>query len=130
MPFGAVYQSLASGVIDGAENNYPSYKETNHFEVAKYYTEDRHFIIPECLCISEKAWDKLSDKDQAAVRKAAVEAAKMQRKLWAEAVKEAKAYVKANGAEIIEVDDITAFQDAMEPVYEKFYKTHPDQKDM
>src|SRR5699024_8395816 len=122
MPFGAVYQSLASGVIDGAENNYPSYKETNHYEVAKYYSQDRHFIVPECLCISKQAWSQLSDKDQKIVRKAAVAAAKEQRKLWASAVKEAKAYVKKHGAQINVVKNLKPFQEAMKPVYEKFFK--------
>ncbi len=130
LAFGAVYQALASGVIDGAENNFPSYKETNHYAVAPYFSEDRHFIIPECVCISKKAWDKISRKDQEIVRKAALAAAKEQRTLWAQAVVKDKKYVIAHGAKVNEIKDIKAFQDAMKPVYTDFYKKHPDQKAM
>lgn len=130
MPFGDVYQGLANGVVDGAENNYPSYKSTNHFEVAKYYSEDKHFIIPECLCVSSVAWDALSDETKEIVREEAQAAAEEQRKLWAEAVESDKQYVIDNGAQINEIDDLSAFQDAMAPVYEKFYTSYPDQKDM
>ena len=128
MPFSDVYQALKNGVIDGAENNYPSYKETNHYEVAKYYSEDDHLIIPECLCISKISWDALSAKDQKIVRQAAVAAAKEQRRLWAKDSREAKKYVANHGAKINQIKNLKPFQDAMKPVYAKFYKAHPDQK--
>src|SRR5699024_9967689 len=113
-----------------AENNFPSYKETNHYEVAKYYSLDRHFIVPECVCISKKSWDALSDKDQKIVRKAAVAAAQEQRKLWAEAVKKSRTFVEEHGAKINTIENLKPFQDAMKPLYQKFYKDHPEQKEM
>ncbi|ASM74611.1 solute-binding protein (plasmid) [Pseudosulfitobacter pseudonitzschiae] len=126
MAYGEVYQSLKTGVIDGAENNYPSYDSSNHFEVAKYYSITNHLIIPECLCVSTATWDGLSDADKDIVKAAAVAAAQEQRTLWAEREKVSRAKVEAAGVEINEVADPKAFQDAMGPVYEGFIKANPD----
>ena len=126
MAYGEVYQSLKTGVIDGAENNYPSYDSSNHFEVAPYYSITNHLIIPECLCVSVDTWDSLSEEDQAIVKEAAVAAAKEQRALWAEREKASRAKVEAAGSQINEVQDPKAFQDKMGPVYEKFIEANPD----
>lgn len=128
MPFSDVYQALKNGVIDGAENNYPSYRETNHYEVAKYYSTDDHLIIPECLCIAKRSWDALSSKEQKIVRQAALAAATEQRRLWAKDSRKAKQYVAEHGAKINEIENLKPFQDAMKPVYQKFYQAHPGQK--
>lgn len=128
MAFGEVYQSLKTGVLDGAENNYPSYDETNHYEVAKYYSTTDHLIIPECLCVAKASWDALSDEDKEIVRQAAVDAAKEQRELWAKGSEDAKADVEKNGAKINEIKDLKPFQDAMKPVYDKFFEANPDMK--
>ena len=130
MAFGEVYQSLKTGVIDGAENNYPSYEETNHYEVAKYYSTTDHLIIPECLCIAKKSWDALSKDEQDIVRKDAIAAAKEQRELWAKDSEKAKKEVEKGGAKINVIKDLTPFQDAMKPVYAKFYKEQPDLKSL
>lgn len=126
MAYGEVYQSLKTGVIDGAENNYPSYDSSNHFEVAKYYSITNHLIIPECLCVSTAAWDALSDEDKEIVKAAAVDAAAVQRELWAEREMKSREKVEAAGSQINEVQDPKAFQDAMGPVYEGFIKANPD----
>jgi len=126
MAYGEVYQSLKTGVIDGAENNYPSYDSSNHFEVAKYYSITNHLIIPECICVSTAAWDKLSDEDKEAVKQAAVDAAVEQRALWADRELKSREKVEAAGTQINEVKDPKAFQDAMTPVYEGFIKANPD----
>lgn len=128
LPYSDVYQALASGVVEGAENNYPSYKESNHYEVAKYYSEDQHFIIPECLCVAKKVWDKLSAEQQKIVSDAAVDAALEQRKLWAADDKAAKEFVAKHGAIINVPTDMQAFRDAMSPVYTKYFERYPDQK--
>jgi len=125
MSFGEVYQALKTGVIDGAENNYPSYKETNHYEVAKFFSETEHLIIPECLCIAKKSWDALTPDLQAIVRKDAIAAAQEQRSLWAKATDAARAEVEKGGAKINKVDDIKSFQEAMKPIYDKFFKENP-----
>ncbi len=128
MAFGEVYQALKTGVIDGAENNYPSYHETNHYEVAKYYSTTDHLIIPECLCIAKKSWDALSPADQKIVRKDAIDAAKLQRKLWAKDSEKAKKEVEAGGAKVNVIKNLKPFQDAMKPVYAEFFKKNPSLK--
>ena len=126
LAMGAIYQSLKTGVLDGAENNYPTYSEFNLYQVAKYYSTTSHLIIPECLCIAKASWDALDPKTQEIVRQAAIDAAKEQRDLWAKAATKAKEDAIKGGAEINEIKDLTPFQDAMKPVYEKFYKNYPD----
>jgi len=128
MAMGEIYQSLKTGVLDGAENNYPSYAEFNLYQVAKYFSTTDHLIIPECLCVAKASWDALSKDQQTIVRQAAIDAAKEQRKLWAEAVDKSKEQAIKGGAKINEIKDLTPFQDAMKPVYAKFYKQNPDLK--
>jgi tripartite ATP-independent transporter DctP family solute receptor len=70
MAFAEVYQSIQTGVVDGAENNPPSYESTSHYEVASYYSLTQHLIIPECLCMSKISWDKLTPEQQDIVMKA------------------------------------------------------------
>ena len=126
MAYGEVYQSLKTGVIDGAENNYPSFESSNHYEVAKYYSITNHLIIPECICVAKSVWDETSPEDQELVREAAIAAAEEQRQLWAERSEASRAQVTEAGVEINEVEDPMAFQEAMEPVYAKFIEANPD----
>ncbi|GHC32712.1 C4-dicarboxylate ABC transporter [Kushneria pakistanensis] len=125
MAYGEVYQSLKTGVLDGAENNFPSFESSGHDEIAKYFSETEHLILPECLCIAKRSWDKLSDQDQRIVRQAALDAATLQRQLWQESSKQSREDVIAAGVEINEVDK-PAFQAKMEPIYAAFVKKHPD----
>ncbi|AXS41591.1 TRAP transporter substrate-binding protein [Breoghania sp. L-A4] len=129
MAFGEVFQSLKTGVIDGAENNYPSFESTNHYEVAPYYSITDHLIIPECVCIAKASWDKLSAEDQAIVSAAAVSAAKTQRDLWAKRSDESRKKVEAGGVKVNEVKDKSAFQEKMKPVYATFIEQNPDLAD-
>ncbi len=126
MAFGEVYQSLKTGVIDGAENNYPSYESTGHFEVAGFYSISQHLIIPECLCIATSAWEALDADTQEAVRTAARNSAETQRQLWAEREADSRAKVEAAGVKINEVENKAAFQDLMAPVYAGFVEANPD----
>ncbi len=125
MAYGEVYQSLKTGVIDGAENNYPSFESSNHYEVAKYYSITEHLIIPECVCIATTAWEGLSDADKDAVRAAAVKAAATQRELWAAREIASREKVEASGVTVNTVDDKMAFQNAMAPVYADFIQKNP-----
>ncbi len=123
MEFGQVYEALKTGVIDGAENNWPSYESTRHFEVANHYTLDQHSLSPEVLVMSKIAWDKLSATDQQLVRKAAALSVPVMRELWNARVKSSKAKVIANGNMVIDSVDKQPFIDAMKPVYERFAGT-------
>ncbi len=123
MEFGQVYDALRSGVIDGAENNWPSYESTRHFEVAGYYTLDQHSMSPEVLVMSKASWDKLSAADQSLVAKAAALSVPVMRAAWNERVERSRAEVIANGNEIVEEVDKQPFIDAMAPVYAKFAST-------
>lgn len=129
MPYGEVYSSIQTGVIDGAENNFPSYDSSGHAEVAKYFTLDQHLMVPELVAVAKTSWDKLSPEDQAIMREAAQNSATLQRRLWAEQEKASEAKVAAAGAEIIKDVDKTAFIEAMAPVYEK-YVTTPEARDL
>jgi tripartite ATP-independent transporter DctP family solute receptor len=121
MPFGEVYTSLKTGVIDGAENNWPSYESTKHFEVAKFYSVNEHSMSPEVLVMSKRSWDALSAEDQAIFRAAAKDSVKVMRDLWDAREKSAREKVIAGGAQINTVDKVP-FIDAMRPVYEKYLK--------
>ncbi|MEO8530983.1 MAG: TRAP transporter substrate-binding protein, partial [Deltaproteobacteria bacterium] len=120
MPYGEVYSSIQTGVIDGAENNWPSYDTSGHYEVAKFFTLDEHLIVPEVLVMSKMSFDKLSPEDQALVREAAKASVPVMRELWdaQEAISEKK--VEDSGVKVIKGIDKTPFIEAMVPVYEKY----------
>ena len=120
MPYGEVYTALKTGIVDAAENNYPSYESSRHFEAAKYYTLTQHAMAPEVLVFSKVAWDRLSKEDQAAIRKAAKDSVPYMRKLWDEREQKSKDVVTAAGAQIVEVANKQEFIDAMAPVYKQF----------
>jgi TRAP-type C4-dicarboxylate transport system substrate-binding protein len=110
-----------TGVVDGAENNYPTYATQQHYNYAKYYSLTGHLIIPEILVMSKKVWNELSPEDQALIMKVAKESTAEQRELWAAKEKESLEAMKAAGTVITEVspEEKQRFQDAMKPVYEK-----------
>ncbi|MCV9967105.1 TRAP transporter substrate-binding protein [Pararhizobium sp. BT-229] len=128
MPYGEVYSAIETGVIDGAENNFPSYDTAKHAEVAKYYSLDEHLMVPEVLVISKASWDKLSPEDQTILRQAAKDSVIKQRELWDAKEKESRAKVEAAGS-TISTPDKQPFIDAMVPVYEK-HVTDPKLKDL
>lgn len=123
MPYGEVYSSIQTGVIDGAENNWPSYDSSGHFEVAKHYTLDQHLIVPEVLVMSKKTWDSLSPEEQTAVREAAKESVPYMRELWAAQEKKSEEKIRAAGVEIVADIDKGPFIEAMKPVYDKYVKS-------
>jgi tripartite ATP-independent transporter DctP family solute receptor len=123
LPYGEVYSSIQTGVIDGAENNYPSFESSKHFEVAKYYTLDEHLIVPEVLVVSKTTWDKLSPEDQQILSDAAKESVPYMRELWQAREKVSEEMVRAAGVEVVTDIDKTPFIEAMKPVYEKYVDT-------
>ncbi len=121
LPYGEVYSALQTGVVDGAENNWPSYESTRHFEVAKFYSITEHSLSPEVLVMSKRSFDKLTPADQAQVRQAASESVGKMRELWDAREKASEEAVKAKGAQINTVEK-QPFIDAMKPIYDKYVK--------
>jgi len=122
MGYDQVFSALQTGVVDGAENNPPSFVFDNHYQVAKYYTVDENLIVPEMVVFSKKAWDAMSKDDQALLVKFAREAQQEERKLWEVYEQQAMDKAKAAGIQIIQVSDSDkkAFQDAVKPVWDKY----------
>ena len=128
MPYGEVYSGIQTGVVDGAENNFPSYDTAGHFEVARNYSLDEHLIVPEVFVMSKAAWDRLTPEDQAIFKQAARESAEKQFELWDAQVAASRAKVEDAGSQI-NVPDKQPFIDAMKPVYDK-YVTDPALQDL
>lgn len=128
MAYGEVYSALQTGVIDGAENNWPSFESAKHYEVAKHYTMDEHQIVPEVLVMSKSSWDKLTPEDQAIVRQAAKDSVVKMRELWDAQEKKSRDIVEAAGVKVSEIDKQPLI-DAMKPVYDKYLST-PELKDL
>lgn len=120
MAYGEVFSALQTGVIDGAENNPPSFFTANHYTTGtKFYAQTNHLIIPELLVMSKVAWDKLSADDKTLVRRLAREAQMEQRGLWDKSVEDYTGKLKAAGIEFVPVDQ-KLFFDATAPVRAKY----------
>lgn len=128
MAFSEVQQALKTGVVDGAENNFPSFKNVGHYEVTSHYSLSEHLIIPECICVNTKKFEALSPELQAAVRGAAKGAALFQRAMWSVQSGQARSDVEAAGIKVNEIADKGPFQDAMVKVYDDYLAANPDMK--
>ena len=126
MGYDQVFNALQTGVIDGAENNPPSYVFDNHYTAAKYYTLTEHLVVPEMLTFSKKVWNTLSKDDQALLMKFAREAQMEERVLWTKYEQDAMAKAKAAGVQVIELADKKPFQDAVKPVWDKYGPKYAD----
>jgi tripartite ATP-independent transporter DctP family solute receptor len=126
MGYDQVFNALQTGVVDGAENNPPSFVFDNHYTVAKHYTLDEHLIVPEILVFSKKSWDTLSKEDQALIAKAGREAQMEERTLWVKYEKDAMDKARAAGIQVIEIADKKPFQDAVKPVWDKYGPKYAD----
>src|SRR5712671_3698025 len=120
MGYDQVFSALQTGVIDGAENNPPSFVFDNHYQVAKFYTLDEHLIVPEMVVFSKKTWDSLSKDDQALVTKFSQEMQLDERRLWENKEKDALDKMKTAGIQIDTIADKKPFQDAVKPVWDKY----------
>ena len=98
--YGELYTALQQGIVDAAENNPPSFYNSRHYEVCKYYSIDEHTAIPDVVLVSTKVWSELSPEEQVWLQEAADESAAYQTKLWKEAVEEALREVQKAGVEI------------------------------
>ena len=126
IPWGELYTSLQQGVVDGAENNPPSFHLSKHYEVCKFYSLDEHTSIPDVLIMSTHVWSSLSQDEQIWLQTSIDESVIYQKKLWLEATKKALDHIKNSGVEVI-YPDKRLFQESVKSMYdnykdESFYK--------
>ena len=129
MGYDQVFTALQTGVVDGAENNPPSFVFDNHYpgrEISTPSTE--HLIVPEMVVFSKKIWDTMSKDDQALLMKFGKEAQQEERMLWDAYEKQAMEKAKAAGIQIVEISeaDKKPFQDAVKPVWDKYGPKYAD----
>ncbi|WP_031426204.1 TRAP transporter substrate-binding protein [Flavimarina sp. Hel_I_48] len=124
--WGELYTALQQGIVDGAENNLPSFYLSRHYEVCKYYTMDEHTAVPDELLISSLLWDKLSENEQKWVKEAAVESRVYEKEIWHEAEMEALEKIKEAGVQVI-IPNKEIFRERVQPLYEE-YKQVPEMK--
>jgi len=122
MGYDQLINALQTGVVDGAENNEPSYSSGQHYRYAKYYSMTQHLIIPEILVFSKRTWGTLSKEDQDLIMKEAKGAQAEQWKLWDEMEQKSIADMKANGVEIVQLDNSAMADAVKKSVYEKHAK--------
>ncbi|PWC20204.1 C4-dicarboxylate ABC transporter [Brenneria roseae subsp. roseae] len=120
-----VFSGMQTGVIDGTENNPPTYIAHNYMPVAKNFTWSRHFIIPEVFLYSKTKWDKLSKEDQDLILKFAKEAQQEQRVLWNEYTQQSLDKMKAGGVQFHEIDNDYYFK-ATQSVRDQFGAKYQD----
>jgi methyl-accepting chemotaxis protein len=123
MPMTEVHNGLMSGTVDAAENNYPTYESGKHYEVAAYYSETQHVMLPEILVFSKKIWDTLSDEERQTIRAAVKEAVPYYVKLWGEKEKTAKESLTKAGVKFIADVNKAEFVAAVKPVWDRFANT-------
>lgn len=125
LAYGELYSAIQQGVVDGAENNPPSFVSSNHYEISKYYTLDEHSSVPDVLLIGTKYWNKLSKEERIWVQEAADQSAQAQKVYWRESVNESMKIIKDWGVEVI-IPDKSLFAEESKNVVEKFVKDFPN----
>ena len=125
MAYGELYAAIQQGVVDGAENNPPSFVSSNHYEISKYYTLDEHSSVPDVLLIGTKYWNKLSEQERIWVQEAADESAQAEKKYWKASVDESMKIVKDWGVEIIRPEK-SLFAEESKNVVVEFVKEFPE----
>jgi tripartite ATP-independent transporter DctP family solute receptor len=120
MGFDQLINALQTGIVDGAENNYPSYVSGQHYRYAKYISQTEHLMIPEILVFSKRIWEKLTPEDQALILETAAQVQQQQRKLWYEMEDKALAEMKVQGIELVPIANKEALRAAVKPVWDKY----------
>jgi tripartite ATP-independent transporter DctP family solute receptor len=121
--WGELYTALQSGVVDGAENNPPSFYLSHHYEVSRYYTLNEHTMIPDVMIMSTHAWKKLTDQEKVWLQQAVDESVVVQREEWQKSEEESLRALAEEGVEII-IPDKAPFIKAVEGVYD-IYRNNP-----
>ncbi len=124
MGFDQLINAMQTGVVDGAENNEPSFESGQHYRYAKYYSKTGHLMIPEILVFSKLSFEKMSKEDQALIMKVSKEAQQEQRKLWNEREAQSLKKMIEAGTVVNDVKNKQAFQDAVKPVWDKYGAQH------
>ena len=121
MAYGEVYTGIQNGVIDGAENNWPSYITAAHYEVAKYFTQNAHMASPEMILVNTGVWNSLSDAEKKIVKEGAAVGAKVEREEWLKAEQEYEKQARASGNTITDLSPAQrqVFADALMPIYDQ-----------
>ena len=117
--WGELYTALQSGVVDGAENNPPSFYTSHHYEVCKYYSLNEHTMVPDVLIVSQKVWSKLTEQEKQWLQQAADDSVPVQRRLWAESEKESLEIVKEAGV-IVTYPDKEPFSERVTGLLESY----------
>lgn len=117
--WGELYTALQQGVVDGAENNPPSFYLSRHYEVCKFYTLDEHTVLPDVLLAGTHIWERLSEEEKGWLKQAVDNSIGYQRKLWLESEEEALAEVQKAGVEIIRPDK-ELFSEEVKEIYDKY----------
>lgn len=120
--WGELYTALQQGVVDGAENNPPSYYLSRHYEIARYYSLDEHTSVPDVMLMSLRVWENLTEQQQEWVDKAMQDSVIFQRQAWQESTLDSLAKVKADGVEVI-YPDKKPFVEAVKPFHESLRGT-------
>lgn len=123
IPMAEVYTALKTGLVDAAENNYPSYETAKHFEAANVYSETQHVMAPEVLVFSKKVWDTLSPEEQKVIREAAKETIPYYIDLWTKKEQASKEITIKAGAQYVNDVNKAEFVAAVKPVWDKFAPT-------
>lgn len=123
--YGELYTALQSGIVDGAENNPPSFYSSRHYEVTNYYSLTQHTGVPDVLLTSTRAWGELTEQERQWLQEAADESADYQRKIWKESVKESMEEVQKAGVEVFNPDR-QPFLEQVQPLYSQFKRQHPN----
>ena len=123
IPMAEVYTALKTGLVDAAENNYPSYETAKHYEAAPVYSETQHVMSPEVIVFSKKVWDTLSKEEQTIIRAAAKETVPYYQELWTKKEQASKEITIKAGATYITDVNKPEFVAVMKPVWDKFSPT-------
>lgn len=121
MAYGELYTALQQRVVDGAENNIPSFVTSNHYEICKYYTVDEHSMVPDVVVVGTKFWDTLNDTEKEWLQAAADESVEKQKKYWQETVEEGLEIIKEANVEIYNPDK-SLFVEKTKPILEELKK--------
>ncbi len=122
IPWGELYTALQQGVVDGAENNPPSFYLSRHYEVCKFYSLDEHTAVPDILLMSTVVWNSLSQEEQKWLQEAVDESVEKQKILWKEASEHALKEVEKAGVAIIHPDK-KPFREAVQEMHESYKGT-------